>query len=141
MIPEDIAVGDLRIRFLVSGEDSDGSSAIFEVHVPPGARVPVPHFHDAYEETMYGLAGTLVWTVEGTDHAVGVGETVCIRRGEVHGFVNRGAEPARQLCVVSPAVIGPQFFRDMGVALAGDGPPDPAAVGTVMRRHGLTPAV
>lgn len=139
MNPEEILVGALTIRFLVDGEDSNGSSAIFEVIVPPGARVPAPHSHDAYEETMYGVEGTLTWTVEGTPHAVGPGEAVCIKRGEVHGFVNDGDQTARQLGVVSPAVIGPQFFREMGEALAGDGPPDPAAIGAVMRRHGLTP--
>ena len=140
MTPEEIAVGQLTIRFLVTGEDSGGSAAVFEVVVPPGARVPAPHSHDAYEETMYGVEGSLTWTVAGEPRPVGPGEALCIRRGEVHGFVNDGEATARQLAVVSPAVIGPAFFREMGVVLGGDGPPDPAAIGAVMRRHGLTPA-
>jgi len=41
---------------------------------------------------------------------------------------------------VTPAVIGPQFFRDMAEVVNVGGPPDPAAIGAVMRRHGLTPA-
>lgn len=137
---EDIAVGQLTIRFRVVGEESNGSVAVFEVVVPPGAHVPAPHSHDAYEETLYGLEGELTWTVEGTPQRVGPGDALCIRRGDVHGFVNEGAETARQLAVVTPAVIGPRFFREMGEVLGAGGPPDPAAIGAVMRRHGLTPA-
>jgi quercetin dioxygenase-like cupin family protein len=135
----DIRVGQLTIRFRVVGEESNGSVAIFEFEVPPGAHVPAPHFHDAYEETMYGLEGELVWTVEGERRPVGPGDVLCILRGQVHGFVNEGDGVARQLAVVSPAVIGPAFFEEMGEVLAGDGPPDPAEIGAVMRRHGLTP--
>ncbi len=135
-----IEVGALTIRFLVEGEDSNGSAAIFELEVPPGAHVPAPHSHDAYEETMYGLAGSLTWTVDGVRLPVGPGDHVCIRRGVVHGFVNEGDEAARQLAVVSPAAIGPRFFRDMGEVLGGSAPPDREAIGAVMRRHGLTPA-
>jgi quercetin dioxygenase-like cupin family protein len=141
MPSEAIAVGPLTIRFLVEGDESNGSLAIFEVTVPPGARVPAPHSHDAYEETMYGLEGTMTWTIDGEPHATGPGEAICIKRGAVHGFVNDGDETVRQLAVVSPAIIGPQFFRDMAAVIdAADGPPDPAALGAVMRRHGLTPA-
>jgi quercetin dioxygenase-like cupin family protein len=139
-VSEDISVGQLTIRFLVDGSDSNGSAAIFEVEVPPGARVPAPHSHDAYEETMYGLEGTLSWTVDGTSHQVGPGDHVCIMRGEVHGFVNESDQHAKQLAIVSPAVIGPDFFRDMAEVVNAGGPPDPQALGAVMRRHGLTPA-
>jgi quercetin dioxygenase-like cupin family protein len=132
---EDIRIGQLTIRFRVVGEESNGSVAMFEVEVPPGARVPAPHSHDAYEETMYGLEGEITWTIDGTPHVTGPGETVCIKRGEVHGFTNEGDVTARQLAVVTPAVIGPAFFQDMSAAV-----PDPEKIGEVMRRHGLTPA-
>src|SRR3954452_22624165 len=118
---EEIAVGQLTIRFLLEGDASNGSVAMFETEVPPGAHVPAPHSHDAYEETLYGLAGVATWTVEGRELEVGPGECVCIKRGEVHGFVNNGTETFRQLAVVSPAVIGAQFFRDMGAVLGGKG--------------------
>ena len=38
--------------------------------------------------------------------------------------------------------IGPDFFREVGAILdaAAGGPPDLAALGAAMRRHGLTPA-
>src|SRR4029453_13983001 len=58
--------GKCRSGSLVQGEQSGGSVAIFEAAVPAGARVPVAHSHDGYEETIYGLEGVLTWTVEGT---------------------------------------------------------------------------
>ena len=62
---EEIKVGEMAIRFLVEGEQSRGSVAVFEFDVPAGAKVPIPHSHDGYEETIYGLEGVLTWTVEG----------------------------------------------------------------------------
>ena len=44
---------------------------------------------------------------------------------------------SRRLAVLTPALIGPAYFREMVAVLAGGGPPDPARVAEVMRRHGL----
>jgi quercetin dioxygenase-like cupin family protein len=139
---EEIRVGEVAVRFLVEGEESGGSVAVFEFDVPAGAKVPVAHSHDAYEETIYGLAGVLTWTVEGVPTDVGPGEALCIPRGAVHRFENLGDADATALAVVTPGILGPQYFRDAAAVLeaAAGGPPDLAAIGTVMRRHGLTPA-
>ncbi|HET6848612.1 MAG TPA: cupin domain-containing protein [Gaiellales bacterium] len=138
---EDIQVGPLAIRFLVDAEASSGSATAFEFTVPAGSRVPVPHSHDAYEETIYGLDGVLTWTVDGEEIAVAPGEAICIRRGIVHGFENRGGANARALAVVTPGVLGPEYFRDLRAVIeTAAGPPDPAAMAEVMQRHGLTPA-
>jgi quercetin dioxygenase-like cupin family protein len=140
MTVEEIKVGELTIRFLVEGEDSEGSVAVFEFHVPAGAKVPVSHSHDAYEETIYGVHGVLTWTIDGTSVEVGPGEAIVIERGAVHRFDNNGDADAKGLAVVTPGVLGPAFFRDMSAILAAGGPPDMAALGAVMRTHGLTPA-
>ena len=57
-LPEEIRIGGLTIRFLLEGSASGGSVAMFECDVAAGAKVPVAHSHDAYEETIYGLAGS-----------------------------------------------------------------------------------
>jgi quercetin dioxygenase-like cupin family protein len=139
---EEITVGELAIRFLVEGKESAGSVAVFEFDVPAGSRVAAAHSHDGYEETLYGLEGVLTWTVEGTAIDVGPGEALVIPRGAVHQFENRGDVDARQLAVVTPGILGPDYFREVGsiLAAAAGGPPDVAALGEVMRRHGLTPA-
>ena len=68
---EEIRVGTMAIRFLVEGEESEGSVAVFEFDVPAGSKVAAAHSHDGYEETIYGLEGTLTWTVEGKATEVG----------------------------------------------------------------------
>jgi hypothetical protein len=49
----------------------------------------------------------------------------------------------KALCVITPAAIGPQYFRECAevLAAASGGPPDKAKMIDIMRRHGLTPAI
>jgi quercetin dioxygenase-like cupin family protein len=138
---EEIRLGGLAIRFLIEAEASGGTAAVFEFDVPAGARVPIAHSHDGYEETIYGVRGVMTWTIDGTPVEIGPGEAVCIRRGVVHHFENRGDEDATSLAIVTPGVLGPGYFRDLKavVEAAAGGPPDPAEIGKVMLRHGLTP--
>src|SRR5579862_2961632 len=138
---EEIRVGELAIRFLIEGGQSNGSVTIFEFDVPAGSKVAAAHSHDGFEETIYGVEGTLVWTVEGQPHEVGPGEVLFIPRGAVHQFENTGVLDARALAIVTPGILGPDYFRDVAAildAVAG-GPPDFAAIAAVMRRHGITP--
>jgi len=139
---EEIRVGELTIRFLVEGAEAEGSVAVFEFDVPAGSRVAAAHSHDGYEETIYGLEGVLTWTVEGVSSDVGPGEALVIPRGAVHQFDNRGDVDAKALAIVTPGILGPDYFREVGAILdaAAGGPPDLAAIGAVMKRHGLTPA-
>jgi len=139
---EEIRVGELAIRFLLEGEQSGGSVAVFEFDVPAGSKVAAAHSHDGYEETIYGLAGVLTWTVDGTPIEVGPREVLCIPRGAVHQFDNRTDLDASALAIVTPGILGPDYFREVAAVLdaAVAGPPDMAAIGEIMRRHGLTPA-
>ena len=116
--------------------------AVFEFDVPAGAKVPIAHSHDAYEETIYGLEGVLTWTVDGRQSDLGRGEVLCIRRGAVHRFDNGHGVDAKMLAIVSPGILGPDYFREMAAVIKASvgGPPDPQAIAEVMRRHGLAPA-
>jgi hypothetical protein len=60
----------------------------------------------------------------------------------VHAFDNRGEAGAKALAVVTPGILGPDYFREVAevFADAAGGPPDFARLGEIMRRHGLTPA-
>jgi quercetin dioxygenase-like cupin family protein len=139
---EEIRLGEMAIRFLVEGEESGGSVAVFEFDVPAGAKVAAAHSHDGYDETIYGLEGVLTWTIEGSPIDVGPGEALFIPRGAVHHFENPHHIDAKALAVVTPGILGADFFREVAAILdaAAGGPPDLAAVAAVMRRHGLTPA-
>jgi len=48
----------------------------------------------------------------------------------------------KALCVITPAAIGPQYFRESAEVInaAAGGPPDRTKMADIMRRHGLTPA-
>jgi quercetin dioxygenase-like cupin family protein len=140
---ETIDFGPLAVRFLVTGDQSTRSVAAFELTVRAGERLMAPaHSHDHYEETIYGVDGVLTWTVNGRPIDVGAGQALCIPRGAVHRFDNLAAVDAKQLCVITPAAIGPQYFREiLGVMKeSAGGPLDRVRMMEVMRRHGLTPA-
>jgi quercetin dioxygenase-like cupin family protein len=140
---EEIRVAGMAIRFLVEGEQSGGSVAVFEFAVPVGSRVAAPHSHDGFEETIYGVDGVLTWTVDGVETEVRPGEVLLLPRGVVHQFENRGHSSAKSLAIVTPGILGPEYFREAADVLdaAAGGPPDLAAIAEIMRRHGLTPVV
>jgi quercetin dioxygenase-like cupin family protein len=139
---EEIKAGQIAVRFRLEGQKSGCSVALVEFDVPAGARVPAAHSHDAYDETIYGLEGVLSWTLDGAKTDVGPGEVLFIARGVVHRFDNDHGVDAKMLAIISPGILVPGYFREMASILeaATGGPPDPAAMAEVMRRHGLTPA-
>ena len=140
---ETIRLGPLAVRFLTAGENSSGTVAAFELIIPGAQRLAAPaHSRDQYEETIYGIDGVLTWTVDGKQIDVGPGQALCIPRGAIHRFDNNGIQDAKVLCVITPAAIGPQYFRDSAEVInaAAGGPPDRAKMAEIMRRYGLTPA-
>jgi quercetin dioxygenase-like cupin family protein len=140
---ETLATPGLAVHFLLTGKQSNGSIAAFELIVPAGKQLPAPaHSHDHYEETVYGIEGVITFTVDGEAVAVGPGATLCIPRGAVHRFENTGRADAKALCLISPAEIGPEYFRETFAVLneAAGGPPDKAKMKEIMCRYRLTPA-
>jgi hypothetical protein len=59
----------------------------------------------------------------------------------VHQFDNHGAESERQLSVVTPGSLGPDYFREMGEILNRGGPPNTPLLIAIMLRHGLNPVL
>ena len=106
------------------------------------SRLPAAHSHDGYEETIYGVEGVLTWTIEGVETGVGPGDALLIPRGAVHRFDNTRDVDATALAIITPGVVGPDYFREIAAVIdaAAGGPPDLDALAAVMRRHGLTPA-
>ncbi len=140
---ETIRLGPLAVRFLITGDDATGSVALFELAVPAAQRLAAPaHSHDHYEETIYGIEGVLTWTVNGTPIDVGPGQALCIPRSAIHRFDNNGSQDVKALCAITPAAIGPAYFREAAevISAAAGGPPDRVRMAEIMRRHGLTPA-
>jgi quercetin dioxygenase-like cupin family protein len=141
---EIIPIGPLNIRFLLKGEDTNGSVFVFEFTVPAGEKLAAPpHKNNEYEEVLYGVSGVVTWTINGNPVEVGPGQAVCIPRGAIHRFDNLGTEDARQLAIISPAIMSPRYFHEARAILdaAAGGPPDAARMAEVFRRNGMTIAV
>ncbi len=136
---EVIRVGHIEIRFLQEAAETNGAVAMFEFTVPAGAKVPVPHYHRAYDETIYGVAGLLTFTVDGKVVEIGPGQSCFIPRGAVHGFKNLKPTEGRALAVITPALLGPEFFREAAAIVNAGGPPDVEQLKAVLLKHGLVP--
>ncbi|MGH7102859.1 MAG: cupin domain-containing protein [Acetobacteraceae bacterium] len=126
------------LEFLHSLDETDASLDMFRMTVQPKARMPVSHYHESWDETVFGISGVVTFRIAGQDIAIGPGASSFIRRGVVHGFDNRTDAPATCLCVLTPGVLGPAYFREIA-ALAAAGPPDPARIKDIMRRYGPVP--
>jgi len=138
MSATEIKVGQLRINYVVDGSHT-ASLGMFELTVPPGSNVPPPHSHSGNEECLYVLAGTLRYTVGSETRDLTPGESMSTPKGVVHAFSNPFTETARALVVQSPD-IGAQYFKDVAVVVNAGGPPDRAALVSVMSKYGLVPA-
>jgi quercetin dioxygenase-like cupin family protein len=138
---EIIRVGQIEIRFLLESADTNGALAMFEAMVPVGAKMPLPHSHKSYDETIYGVSGVITFTVEGKTVHIGPGESCFISRGAVHGFNNLQQVDARALAVVTPALLGPDFFRESAAVVNAGGRPDLEKLKAVMAKHGLIAAM
>ena len=77
---EIIRMGGLELRFLQSQEGTGASIDLFEMTLQPNARMPVPHYHESWEETVYGLAGRSTWRVAGRDIEIAPGDSLFIER-------------------------------------------------------------
>jgi len=104
-------VGD-TYTILVSGADTAGRFSLIDMYIPPTGGPP-PHRHD-FEETFILLEGEVEATFRGEKSTVRAGETVHIPANAPHQFRNVSSQPARLLCICSPAG-QEQFFIDVGI--------------------------
>ena len=141
MKSEIIQVGQVGIRFLLEAADTNGSVAMFEFTVPAGAKVPLPHSHKHFDETIYGVHGVITFTVEGKPVDIGSGDSCFVPRGALHGFNNLKQTEARGLAVITPALLGPDFFKEAAAIVNAGGLPDIEKLKAVMAKHGLVPAM
>jgi quercetin dioxygenase-like cupin family protein len=107
---------------LLSGSDTAGRYCLIDMHIPPEGGPP-PHRHD-FEETFSLLSGEVEFTFRGAKQTVRAGETVHIPANAPHQFRNVSGEPARLLCLCSPAG-QEEFFALVGVAVATRTTPPP----------------
>jgi quercetin dioxygenase-like cupin family protein len=134
-----IKIGQLQLNFLLDGEDTNNGIVMFEFVIPEGAKVPVPHYHKEVDEVIYGLEGITTTTVDGQIKEIGAGDRLFIPKGAVHHHDNRHRGIAKSLIMMTPATIGPAYFKQMSELIKPGVPPDPKKASEIMLRHGLIP--
>jgi quercetin dioxygenase-like cupin family protein len=114
-------VGD-TYTILLSGDDTAGRYCLIDMHIPPGGGPP-PHRHD-FEESFTVLEGEIEATFRGKKSVARAGVTLNIPANAPHSFINASKEPARLLCICSPAG-QEELFLAVGVPVATRTAPPP----------------
>ena len=109
-LPHISIMGD-TYTILVSGSDTASRYCLIDMHVPPGGGPP-PHRHD-FEEMFTILEGEIELTFRGVKSVGRTGETINIPANAPHSFKNITKQPARLLCMASPAGLD-EFFKLVG---------------------------
>jgi len=115
-------VGD-TYTVLLTGEATHGRYCLIDMFIPPGGGPPL-HRHD-FEESFTVLEGEIEATFRGRKTVVKAGETLGIPANAPHSFINASSQPARLLCICSPAG-QEEFFEQVGVRVPGRTTPPPA---------------
>jgi len=103
-------VGD-TYTILLDGVQTNNQYCLIDMHIPQHGGPP-PHRHD-FEETFHVLEGEIEATFRGQTNTIKVGETLHIPANAPHRFTNVRPEPARLLCICSPAG-QEEFFLSIG---------------------------
>lgn len=136
---EVIEFGGMKIYYCLDASDTKGQLTMFKCVIGAGAKIAAAHYHENFDETVYGLTGIATYTIDGKTIEIGPGDSVFIPRGAVHAFANKSDETIEFLCVANPGVFGPDFFKDAAEIINAGGPPDIAKLKQVMLNHGLVP--
>src|ERR1019366_925513 len=103
-------VGD-TYTILLDGVQTSNQYCLIDMYIPQHGGPP-PHRHD-FEETFLVLEGEIEATFRGQTNTVKAGETLHIPANAPHRFTNARPEPARLLCICSPAG-QEEFFLSIG---------------------------
>ena len=140
---ETIRVGEMSLTFLKTRHETGGVFDLFEFTMPAFHRVPFSHIHRKYDETIFGVDGTITWTLqeqrEDKSTEVRPGTTFFIPRGTPHFYANRTHTTARILCLQTPGVLGPEYYLEIAALYLHNRHPDLARIGAIMSRYGVVP--
>ena len=128
-------LGQLGIRFMISGEEAGGGFTLIEHVLKPRALAAPLHRHtqeDEYSFILRGRVGARLGekVVHGTS-----GDLIFKPRDQWHTFWNDGDEEARLLEIISPAGFD-HYFEEM-LAISPGGRPQPELAAPIRARYGL----
>ena len=101
-----VLLNGMEVRFCLNEKDTNGVLTMFECIIHAGAKMPVPHYHKDFDETIYGVEGNVSYVVDGKLVEIGPGDSCFIPRGIVHGFSNKTDRTIKFLAVINPGIFG-----------------------------------
>ncbi|WP_353070285.1 cupin domain-containing protein [Tunturibacter empetritectus] len=135
-----IQIGKLTITFLQSRHETQGAADVFELLIPPHAHLNIPHLHRESEETVFAMNGITTWIVDQRKITLHPGQHLRIPRGTVHSYLNDQQQTARIICLLTPGLLGPEYFHELSRILKAEDPPNLADIGSVMAHYDVIPA-
>lgn len=135
-----IQIGKLCVTFLQSRHQTGGAADLFELIIPPHAHLNIPHLHRVSDETVLAMNGITTWIVDQRRITLHPGQQLHIPRGTVHSCLNDQQTTARIICLLTPGLLGPEYFNEVAAAFRAEDPPNLAYIGSVMARYDIIPA-
>ena len=141
-LKKNFQIGELEVRFILEGKDTDNKVLLFESVFPAGAKVGMPpHYHQHIDEVIYVLDGVLTVTLDGKKMEIGAGEGCFVPKGVTHQITNNSGELVKGLGLMTPALIGINYFKEMSALLDTATIPDTKKIREVMLRNDTVPVI
>ena len=105
--PERVIVNPVsgeRIVIRTRGAETDGRLLVFDLFLPPGARVPAQHAHPIQTERFTMQAGRMRFVLGWRSILAVPGDTVLVPPGTAHWFENAGSDTVCVRVEVRPAL-------------------------------------
>jgi quercetin dioxygenase-like cupin family protein len=113
--------------FLQTSAETNGKFSEMEFTLGPGGGNPV-HRHTGFTETFTAIDGNLGLSLNGREIVLKLGETVTVKRGEVHRFYNKSKQEVKFNVVITPGHAGAENMLRIMYGLAQDGMTDKKGV-------------
>ena len=130
-----------RFTFTDTAASSGGELLAFDLGLPPGASVPIPHVHPIQTERFEVVKGHMCFRIGMRRRMAVAGDVVEVQPGVMHGFANVGDDEARLRVEVRPALAMEEMFAET-IAMARDGrmnrrglPRNPLELAALARRY------
>jgi quercetin dioxygenase-like cupin family protein len=107
------------VRYLATGESTNGQFGLYRWEMAAGQSGPDAHFHRTISESFYVLDGT-IRLFDGRDWIDGrAGDFLFVPEGGLHGFKNESGQPASMLILFAPGAPREDYFETL--ARVGEG--------------------
>jgi quercetin dioxygenase-like cupin family protein len=140
-----VAVGDSRSRrtavlggqilVKVSGRDTNGSYAVFEIPTAPFSGPPL-HFHEIENEWFYGLEGEHDFQIGHERFRIVPGASVFAPKRIPHTWVNVSSSAGKMLTIAQPSGQLEKFFIEFA-ALVVAGDPDQLKMSQLFEKYAM----